>query len=135
VTHLLRAELPDEDLEGLEYAAFLAAADASVPLLADALAATGTGAPASPLRRVVISADVPPSAAKVVEGPSAHPAAITLTEPVSWRSVAAIHIDEPSADGDIRRAVTGETEAALSLEDRDLLWFAPAERSAIIATF
>jgi hypothetical protein len=122
VTPALRAELPDEDIEGLEYAAFLAAADASVPLLATA---------PPPMRRTVIAADVPARHTTTPEGPDPHPATIVLTAPVPWTAIAAIHIDEPDADADIRLALTGDQPATIRLEDRDLLWYAPTERGQI----
>ena len=77
VTPGLAAVLPEEDQEGHEASAFLAAADAAVE-------SAGEGG-----RRVVIAADAP---ARVLEGEDEHPGAVHLLEPVWWRQVAAIFV-------------------------------------------
>ncbi|MDR1427947.1 MAG: beta-phosphoglucomutase family hydrolase [Bifidobacteriaceae bacterium] len=120
----LRVELPAEDIEGLEFAAFLAAADASLSNLAHKRA---------PLRRVVVSADVPRASVCPLGGPERHPAAVGLRAPVEWNTVAAIHVDEAEAAEEVRAAIGGDSAALRRLEDRDLLWYAPQERPSLVA--
>lgn len=118
VTPALRAALPDEDEEGLEYAAQLLAADDSVELLA---AAPGT----SP-RRVVVAADVPESLVTAVADPHA-PSVVELTTDIGWDDVACAHVDEADAERDVRSAADGDDDAGERLADRDLLWFDVSE--------
>ncbi|MDR1294066.1 MAG: hypothetical protein LBK59_03780 [Bifidobacteriaceae bacterium] len=120
----LAVELPGEDTEVVEYAAFLAAADASLAGLAGSIA---------PPRRVVVSADVPDADLAPPQWSDPHPGAVVLTRRVMWAAVAAIHIDEPDAADDVRLAIAADPAAALRVEERDLLWYAPQERSAILA--
>jgi len=123
VTPELLAELASAGMEGdeeiAEYAAFLAAADACLALMN----------PATPVLRVVIAADAPPSCAVGVNDPDAHPAAVELTQPIAWEDVAAFHIDEPDAAPDIAAALAGDDDAEARVADRDLLWYDPSERS------
>ncbi|RPF25838.1 DUF6912 family protein [Georgenia muralis] len=122
VTTALRAELPEEDDEGLEMVATLAAADESVTLLASGTPlAGGHVAP----RRVVIVADLPDSAVLVPEvlGEEQLPTAVEVVEPVDWSAVVAILVDEPEAEQDVRAAAGGDEEALERAAERDLLWF------------
>lgn len=106
VTAELEQGWPGADTDELEYAALMAAADASRVL---------SGEPGSP--RWVIAADVEASLVSAVPsgGPGTlatpHLAAIWLTGPVSWAQVASAHVD-PAAGAD---------------PDDDLAWFAPQE--------
>ena len=121
VTPALRAALPDEDDEGLEYAAQLLAADDSLDLLT----------PAHP-RRVVIAADVPEEAVEAL--PSGHehaPSAVQLTGPISWDQVACAHVDEVTAQEDVRATLDGDDEAAERLAERDLLWYDASELACL----
>jgi len=115
VTPALRAELPDEDEEGLEYAALLLAADDSLDLLRQA------GAPSVP-RRVVVSADVPDGVVETVDDPHA-PSVVRLGAAVGWADVACAHVDERAAEADVRAAAAGDDDAAERLAERDLLWY------------
>lgn len=118
VTPALRAASPDEDDEGLEYEAFLAAADDSLGLVL-------LGAP-SPLR-VVVSVDVPDDAvAPGAPDEDVAPSAVRLGRDVDAPVVAA-HVDEPEAGPDVLavgQVAEAELEEALQrVVDRDLLWF------------
>jgi hypothetical protein len=130
VTAALVAELPDEDTEGHEYAAFLMAADDSL-----ALVAAGDGVPL----RVVVSLDVPDDAVVVDPGASTASSGVTLTRDLPAVQVRAVHADEPEAAADVRAvlaAVDAADDAALEeaverVTDRDLLWFDPSEVHAV----
>ena len=116
VTPALRAALPDEDEEGLEYAAQLLAADDSLDLL-DGTARGGR-------RRVVVAADVPEAVVESVEADDAQaPSVVRLTSGVGWDLVACAHVDEPAAEADVVAARGGDDEAVERLAERDLLWY------------
>jgi hypothetical protein len=116
LTAALRAELPDEDDEGLEMAATLAAADESVGLIA---------ADGSVPRRIVVVADVPDRAVEVPEvlGEEQLPTAVEVVSPVAWDLVVSVHVDEPAAAADVRAAAAGDDDALERAADRDLLWY------------
>lgn len=120
VTAALRAELPDEDDEGLEYAAQLAAAADSLERIA--------AAPAAPRLRLVVSADVPDATVTVADadGPSA-----VDVGPVPPDAIACVHVDEPEARADVERALAGDAESLERLEEADLLWYDVSELGAI----
>lgn len=114
VTPALRAALPDEDEEGLEYAAQLLAADDSLDLV------TGT---AGARRRVVVAADVDDAVVQPL-GPDADaPSLVRLTGEVTWDDVACAHVDDADAEGDVAAAGSGDDDALDRLVERDLLWF------------
>lgn len=117
LTPTLRSALPDEDDEGLETSAYLAAVDAAVEL-------AGEGG-----RRVVVAADSPATPA----GRGEHPGAVRLDGPVAWRDVASMHVDEREAADDVRAAAQGDEAAFERAADRDLLWFDRTERDAVRA--
>jgi hypothetical protein len=123
VTSALRAALPDEDEEGLEYAAQLLAADDSL----ERIGATG----ATP-RRVVVTADVPEAVVEAVEDPHA-PTVVRLTAQVAWEAVACAHVDEAAAEADVTAAAAGDEEAIDRLDDRDLLWYDVSELDRLVA--
>lgn len=122
VTPALRAELPDEDEEGLEYAAQLFAADDSLDRLREL-------APQTTPRRAVVSVDVPDGVVEAVEAPHA-PSVLRLVAAVAWSDVACAHVDEPEAEADVRAAAAGDDDAAERLADRDLLWYDVSELAA-----
>jgi hypothetical protein len=124
VTAALRAEFPDEDDEGLEMAATLAAADESVRLIAD---------DGSVPRRVVVAADVPDDAVQVPEvlGEEQLPTAVEVVSTVPWNSVVSLHVDEDAAAGDVRAAAAGDDDALERAADRDLLWYDVVELDAL----
>ncbi|MFI2103415.1 DUF6912 family protein [Isoptericola sp. NPDC019693] len=137
VTPALVRELPDEDDEGREYEAFLAAADDSLALVA----ARRTAVPL----RVVVSVDVP-DAEVAAPGEADEPSAVDVAA-LTAVAVVAVHVDEPEAAQDVRAvlaaadeendaertgdvAATSEAvlDAALQrVTDRDLLWYDPTE--------
>ncbi|WNB86386.1 DUF6912 family protein [Cellulomonas sp. ATA003] len=121
VTPALRALFPDEDDEGLEYAAQLAAAD-------DSLERVGAAAGA-PRLRVVLSADVDDAAVDPLD--DAVPSAVRVREPVPWSAVVCAHVDEPEAAGDVTDALTGDDDAVERLDERDLLWYDRTELGAV----
>ena len=121
VTPALRELFPDEDDEGLEYAAQLAAADDSLDLLDRTTDA--------PRLRVVLSADVADGAVTVLVDEI--PSAVELAAPVPWAAVVCAHVDEPAAAGDVADALTGDEEAVERLDERDLLWYDATELAAI----
>ncbi|MDR0432566.1 MAG: hypothetical protein LBH48_04545 [Bifidobacteriaceae bacterium] len=124
-TQELQLELDEHDTEALEFAAFLAAVDASLEQL------TGRG-DSVPLRRVVLAADVPARQTAKPAGQENHPAGIVLEGEVGWSAVAAIHVDEPSAADDVAGALAGDAAAAERLWELDLLWYAPEELAGLI---
>ena len=123
VTTALRAELPEEDDEGLEMVATLAAADESVALLGSVRPLEAGGDVAS--RRVVIVADLPDTAVLVPEvlGEEQLPTAVEIVEPVGWSDVVAILVDESDAEQDVRAAAGGDEDALERAAERDLLWY------------
>lgn len=142
VTPALREAYTSGDDEELAEAAMRHAARASLRLLAvddpDAPAEGGDGADGSgeepdPVRRVVITVDVP--AAK--ERPDLDDAVLKVTEPIRLRDVLAVHVDVSEAEGAVTRAAQvvdaadlGDEDAELAVgdaEDHDLAWYATQE--------
>lgn len=119
VTPALRAMFPDEDDEGLEYAAQLAAADDSLELLGER--------PDSPQLRCVVSADVADAAVLALSDEDDVPSAVELTRAVPQTDVICAHVDEPAAAPDVALAAGGDDEAAARLDERDLLWYDATE--------
>ncbi|MCB7137239.1 DUF6912 family protein [Cellulosimicrobium marinum] len=133
VTAALVRSLPDEDQEGLEYAAALEAADDSLALVASR--------PDAPRQRLVITLEVPDAAVQVVEvGPGGEdddaPAAsaVEVIRTVPDVAVVCVHVDEPEAAADVEAVLTAadgdgpEADAALDaalerVTERDLLWY------------
>ena len=126
VTPALRAALPEEDEEGLEFAAQLFAAD-------DSLERVEPGRTGS--RRVVVAADVPEVLVEAVEDGEAYvPSLVRLTTTVGWDDVACAHVDEKSAETDVVAAVAGDEAAIERLADRDLLWYDVSELARLATT-
>ena len=126
VTPALTRALPDEDEEGLEVSASLCAADASVVLLAEPEAAGLAD------RRIVIAADVDAENVRelVVEG-DVLPGTIAVTGEISWEDVAALLVDEPEVQDDVRAARLGDEDAFERAAEADLLWYDVTEREAL----
>ncbi|WP_413450970.1 hypothetical protein AA0Y32_01275 [Georgenia phoenicis] len=129
VTAELRRALPDEDDEGLEAAAMLAAADESVVHLRAAASAVP--------RRVVIAADVEDSAVVVPgrarpwqPGDDQLPSAVEVRAIVPWTDVVSIHVDEPQAEGDVTAALADD-DAVDRAAEHDLLWHDIVEREVL----
>ncbi len=123
VTAALRAALPDEDEEGLEFAAQLAAADDALLLLA--------GRPQAPALRLVVTVEVPDGLVAPVADPSAAASAVELTAPAPRDRLVCVHVDEPEARPDIVRALSGEAAGVEALVERDLLWYDATELAHI----
>jgi len=130
VTAALQAAEPDEDEEGLEYLAFLAAADDSLLLVAES--------PSSSRLRVVVTVEVPDALVHPArdEGHVASQVCVHQDHPDT--AIVAIHVDEPEAAVDVADVIQAaatdgpEGDAALQdaiqrVTDRDLLWYAPEE--------
>jgi hypothetical protein len=129
----LRAWYQEGDEEELEYAVFIAAAQASLRLLdAD---------PAAVRRRVVVTADVPPS--MLTFHPELDRGVVRLTAPMEMSWVVAVHVDGAEAEAAVREAARavldadlGDDEAQFSVdgaEDHELEWYAPQELDEIVA--
>ncbi|GAA3739402.1 DUF6912 family protein [Salinactinospora qingdaonensis] len=106
-----------DDEEEVEYAAMMAAADASLELLA--------ADPAAPRRRVVIAARLGEGAVREPEEPGAQPARVVLAGPVPLKRVVSAHVDDPAAADDVAAALT-EPDAGHT-EDHELMWYATQE--------
>ena len=127
LTPALRESYATGDTEELEYAAMREAARASLRLLA----ADEEGKIEQ--RRVVISADVD----DVTLRPDLDHAVVKVSGPVSWRQLAAVHVDTSEAEDAVRAAAEvidaadlGDPDAEFALgeaEDHELAWFAPQE--------
>ncbi len=113
VTPGLATALPDEDEEGLELAALLAAADDSVALL--------SGDPHARRWRVVAVAEVPGRVPTPL--PGGVPSAVVPPGRVTWADVVSLHVDEEIAEEDVAAAAAGDPEALERAAGRDLLWF------------
>jgi hypothetical protein len=128
VTPALREWYSSGDEEELEYVAMTQAARASLRLL--------QAAPAAPLRRVVLAAEVPPEQVAGVAGFD-EPALVEIRLPVHLDDVVSGHIDDPRAEADVRAAVAalaaadgGDEDARFTVdgaEGHELLWFATQE--------
>ncbi|MFC7406360.1 DUF6912 family protein [Georgenia alba] len=128
VTGALRREMPDEEDEGLEMTATLAAADDSVRLLAGAVRADTASSLLVP-RRVVAAADVPDDAVAPAGADGDRlPTAVRLRETVTWDHVVALLVDEAAAEEDVAAAAAGDEEALERSAERDLLWYDVTER-------
>ncbi len=138
VTPALREAYTSGDDEELAEAAMRQAARASLRLLAvdDPDGADGAGAEGAapdPVRRVVITVDVP--AAK--ERPDLDDAVLKVTEPIRLKNVLAVHVDVSEAEDAVTRAAQvvdaadlGDEDAELAVgdaEDHDLAWYATQE--------
>lgn len=129
VTGALTAALPDEDVEGREYAAFLAAAHDSLALVA--------ARPDAPPVRVVVSLEVPDSAVSsgavdAHDGDDAAPSAVRVVRELTV-PIVAVHVDEPEAADDVRAMLAAADDdpafddALQRITDRDLLWYDATE--------
>jgi len=125
----LRRALPDEDDEGLEASAMLAAADESITHLRAASSALP--------RRVVLAADVPDSAVVVPErarpwreGDDQLPSAVEVRATVPWDAVVSIHVDDAAAADAVSAALTDD-DAIEDAAEHDLLWHDIVEREVL----
>ena len=123
VTPALRAMFPDDDDEGLEFAAQLAAADDSLALLG--------AAPGAPRLRLVGSVDVTADDVRALDDDDEVPSAVDLLHAVDLDDIACVHVDEPGVGADVAGAITGDDDAIARLDERDLLWYDASELGSI----
>ncbi|MCA1721902.1 MAG: hypothetical protein LC779_12635 [Actinobacteria bacterium] len=132
VTGALREWYAEGGDEELEYAALALAAQASLRLLdAD---------PDAPPRRAVVVAEVPDGV--VVPAPAVDRGAVHVGDPVPMRLVRSVHVDDPSAEDDVRTAVESVVAADLGSEDaafaveqaegHELQWYASQELGPLL---
>ena len=117
------------DTEELEYVALTEAARASLRMLADD--------PAAPPRRVVVAAEVPDGSLPHNGADLREKARVRLTEPIPMTKVAAVHVDDLRATGDVKAAVAalpdadqGDDDARFTVdgaEAHELMWYATQE--------
>ena len=135
VTPALREWYLTDDIEELEYAALVRAAQSSLRLLA----ADGS----APRRRVVLAVDVPDQAVALrndaEHADSAALGAVTLSEAPTLAKAAALHADADDAEvredvgaaaAAVGAADAGDEDARFVVdgaEDHELLWFATQE--------
>ncbi|ADH92076.1 DUF6912 family protein [Arcanobacterium haemolyticum] len=119
VTPALCAAVPDEDAEGYEYMATLAAADDSLRLIGQN--------PDTERRRVVAVAEVPDTAVAVAVDAQL-PTEMDLFSQVRWKNVESFHIDLPGSEDLVERAIAGDEDAFMATGDIELLWFDITER-------
>jgi len=127
VTGELTRSAPGADTEELEYLAMVDAARASLRLI-------GAQGEDTPSLRVVIAADVD---GEVRERDDLDRSVVTLSAPISWRAVAAVHLDGADAADAVAAAAAAVDAADLgdldaefvvgSAEDFELAWYAPGE--------
>ena len=132
VTGALREWYAEGGEEELEYAALTLAAAASVRLLdADQDAIR---------RRVVLVVEVPDT--DVSPQPHVDRAAVKVTAAVPLSAVQSVHVDDPSAEADVRAAADAVVTADLGSEDaaftveqpegHELQWYATQEIGALL---
>lgn len=134
VTPALREWYADGDLEELEYAALMAAARASLHLLAEETEAQP--------RRVVLAAEIPDGVVAKQPGDSAllpggDRALVRLTAAVPAAKIVSGHVDDAAAVDDVRAAVAalpaaeaGDEDARFTVdgaEGHELMWYATQE--------
>ncbi|GAB2472442.1 DUF6912 family protein [Xylanimonas ulmi] len=134
VTAGLQTSFPDEDEEGLEWQAFLAAAHDSLLRVAES--------PDGVRLRVVVTVEVPDDVVQVPRARTNALSQVCVTDDVPGVEVVALHVDEPDAFLDIADVLDAAADEAPGADaalddaiqrvtDRDLLWYAPAELRAI----
>lgn len=113
VTEGVRELAPDEDEEGWEYLAFLAAADAAID--------------EGEVSRIVIAAD-----GRAVERGEA---GVVEVEELSWTDAVSIHIDDIADPGlltELSAAQAGDEAARERVNEADLLWYDVVERAEVL---
>lgn len=134
VTAGIRAWYVDEDPDELEYAASGQAVRASLRMVdAD---------PSAARRRVVLAADVPPSATQAHD--DLDRGAVRVDAAVALKDIVAIHIDDADAAATVAAAAAAVLEADLGLDSAqdvvddaegfELSWYAPQELATVLAT-
>ncbi len=128
VTPGMREWYASGDTEELEYVALTLAAAASVRLI-------GTD-PSAVRRRVVVAADVEGSAVSASDdGSRASRGQVSLTEPVPFSRVAAVHVDDGGAVPAVAAAALDPSDGFAMEEatDHELLWYATQEVDDLLA--
>lgn len=134
VTTALSSALPDEDDEGLEWHAFLAAAHDSLLLVA--------GSPDAVPLRVVVTVEVPDDVVQESRGGDVALSQVSVARDLPGTALIAVHVDEPTSSPDVQDVLelaasdAPGADAALDdaiqrVTDRDLLWYDPTELRAI----
>ncbi len=133
VTPELREWYADGDADELEYAAADEAAEASLRLLA--------ADPGAVRRRVVVAADVPDAAVRVVGGDASRSAVVVGVD-VARGDVASLHIDDGVATPDVARAADavpaadgGDDDARFAVDGaagHELLWYDVSELDDVL---
>jgi hypothetical protein len=124
VTPQLREWYAEGDEEELEYVAFTRAAQDALLLIQHD--------PAAPRRRVVISADLPPTDVHWSDRDLGS-SAVDLTGGIALSQVAAVHVDGTQAESDVGdaasvvdQAMAGDPDAQFTVdgaEDHELEWY------------
>lgn len=134
VTAALSSALPQEDDEGLEWHAFLAAAHDSLLRIA--------AAPDPVPLRVVATVEVPDDAVQAGQAPDVPASQVLVTRELPGIALVAVHVDEPTASPDVRDVLElaasdapgaddALDDAIQRVTDSDLLWYDPTELRAI----
>lgn len=127
VTSGLGRLFPDADQDDLEYHVLAEAAEESLRQTA----ASGLGAAAA--RRLVVVADVTAARPVAAGGKDASPSAVEWAEPIPWRAVVSLHVDDGDAVAAVATAVAAlgsDRDATALLEDvsgYELMWFDATE--------
>lgn len=109
----VRALAPEEDEEGLEYLAFLAAADAAID--------------EGEVSRIVVAADA--------QAEETDTTGVVHVRDIPWEEVVSIHIDDltdAALLADINAAQTGDDGARERVNEADLLWYDASERAEVV---
>ncbi|MDY5585103.1 MAG: hypothetical protein SPG61_04875 [Arcanobacterium sp.] len=118
---------PDYDSEELEVVASLAAADECLNLARQ----TQQKLPKD-FHRIVAVAEVANSVLQIpAKDRELLPTALLLQAEITWDLVESFLVDEPGSEELAIRAISGDQEAYLALEDVELLWFDAIERNLI----
>jgi hypothetical protein len=128
VTAGMREWYASGDTEELEYIALTLAAAASLNLI-------GID-PSVVCRRAVVAADIDPSAVTIEDdGTRTSQGRITITQPIAFSRVAAVHVDDAAATDAVRAAVLDPADefAAEEAADHELLWYATQEIDDLLA--
>lgn len=123
VTPGLRSHVPNEDDEGYELIAAMAASDDSLRMIATA--------PRELRRRCFVAADLSENMLHEPEHPTL-PTERVLADPLPWKKVVSIHIDEPGSEELVERALGDDEKAFEETGDIDVMWYDVTERSALI---
>lgn len=120
VTEAVRLADPEGDVEEWEFAAFTAAAAASLASL---------GPPEVPARRVVVALDLDDSIVTAVP-PDEADSAVAVPPQVDVAAVASVHLDSPQAEPTVGEVVAGGPPDLL--DDVALEWYDPSEIADIV---